>query len=102
MKELDSVGRPELGSAPLKFDGAWLIRRTHEIGAGLGFERVRTDRGADPHTGRYYEVGYGPLKIVTVTGSTGTILEFTAETWDATTLESRIEAFLRAVREHVA
>lgn len=87
---------------PVEFDGQWLIARVHEIGAGLGFERVRLDRGQDPRTGRYYEVGYGPLYTVTIVSSIGTVLKFTAETWDAKSIEHRVQQFLRTVKEAVA
>lgn len=67
---------------PARFDGKWLIDQIHLIGLKMGFNRVRIDRGAKPtdHE-KYYEVGYGPMNIVTLTTSMGGLYRVTDHTW---------------------
>lgn len=72
---------------PLVFDGVWALTTIHRIAAELGYERTRQDRGTDPRTNRYYEVGYGPMFTVVLLTSLGEVFRTTKETWDAFTEE---------------
>jgi hypothetical protein len=85
------------------FDAEWLIKQVHRTATyDLGAERVRLDRGSwgCGHELRYYEVGYGPLKTVTVTSNKGSVLRFTAETWPGRdAVLDRVNEFLTAVRK---
>lgn len=77
---------------PTKFDGKWLIDDIHRIGAQAGFERSRQDRGSlTPDV--YYEVGYGPLKTVTMVTSAGDIYRVTDHTWRSYSRQ-RVQALL--------
>lgn len=80
---------------PEDFDPQWFISMVHEQGAALGYERVRTDRGQHPDSGRWYEVGYGPLKTVTVRTSVGGSLIATEEQWEDMLPVVRVGALLR-------
>jgi hypothetical protein len=78
---------------PAEFDGVWLIKLVHDTALELGYERVRADRGQDPRTGRYYEVGYGPLFSVTLKTSLGEVLIMTKEAWGSVS-KGKIAQFL--------
>lgn len=55
-------------------DPAEVVRKLHEMGGRIGFERIRVDRsqiGGQPHKpAAWYEVGYGS-KEITIRTSTG-------------------------------
>lgn len=86
---------------PDEFDGVWGLLMIHQVAIDLGYERVRADRGTDPRTGRYYEVGYGPMFQITLKTSLGEVLRTTAETWDSFT-EARVQRVLKANLERIA
>lgn len=88
-------------SKPVDFDGVWALLMIHQTAEQLGYERTRADRGTDPETERYYEVGYGPLLTVTLITSLGEVLRTTAETWGAFT-QDRVREVLKHNLERVA
>lgn len=57
-----------------------LIQVIHELGAWLGYERVRIDRQSFPGEDKYFEVGYGS-GIVKVRTSWGLVWETTKENY---------------------
>lgn len=87
--------RVSLPIRPAEFDGVWLIKLIHDSAVELGYERVRADRGQDPRTGRYYEVGYGPLFNVTLKTSIGEVLIMTKESWGGVTKAKVVDFLLR-------
>lgn len=93
--------KPDLETVPDEFDGTWLIAQIHRIGDYEGYERVRVDRGTRRDTGRYYEVGYGPMNVVTMSTQIGEVYQITAETWRSLSLTS-IHAMLVRNKEVVA
>lgn len=90
-----------MSEKPPTFDGIWALRTIHRIAIELGYERTRADRGTDPKTERFYEVGYGPMFTITLTTSLNEVLRTTKETWDAFT-EEKIRHVLQKNLERVA
>lgn len=90
-----------MNAKPTTFDGVWALRLIHRTAIKLGYERTRADRGTDPQTERFYEVGYGPMSTVTLSTSLGEVFRTTRETWEAFT-EEKIREVLQRNLERVA
>lgn len=82
---------------PDRWDPTLLIQVIHELGAWLGYERVRIDRQSYPGEDKYFEVGYGS-HTVRVRTSWGDVWEVTKENYH---LQERGPSLLQVLMQGV-